>query len=72
MKQTSPELAAMRRLHGHAWKLTYVVEGFDEPFEKYVGGQHSKHFAKVVARIEIGRELNIAEDFIHLQSIVRD
>ena len=72
MTQTDPRLAALRRKHGSMWRIIYVVEGFDDPFEELVGGKHSKPFATTLSKIILSRRLGVKRKHIHLVSAERE
>lgn len=56
-KQTSHDVAKLRREGGGTWDVTLGVFGYDEPFRVTMSGSLSQGFAEQTARIIIWRSL---------------
>ncbi len=66
------ELAKWRRQGKGVWRLTFVVEGYDDEVIHLLPGKLSQRFASRVAAQSIAFDLKVKRCYIILQSIVKE
>ncbi len=66
------ELAKWRRQGKGIWKLTFVVEGYDEEFVHLMPGRLSQRFAASLAAHALSFDLKVKKCYVILQRIVKE
>ena len=73
MPRQTPEkiLAAWRRKYG-AWKVTFIIEGYDDEFTYYVRGDRTREQAVAEGKFSCFRQYDEDHDIIHLKSVKKE
>lgn len=72
MDEALKRLARWRRQGRGIWRISYIVEGFDDEFVLVYPGKYSRRAAVYMGKVELARSLDCKRKHVHLKTANRE